>query len=170
MNGSRSQQRDAVLVNFASYQVIDPGSPAIAHSATHRVPGMLRHDAGWSNPRVLAILTVIFFFGAAFGSVVTREYLHAHMFPPKRANTMEAVKTIGLGQLQAQLNLTPQQYKVVVQQLDEYAKYYQNIEDQQADIEEQRANVAELGKQKILDVLNNDQKRRFSELFGSVRR
>jgi len=131
---------------------------------------MLRHDAGWSNPRVLAILTVIFFFGAAFGSVVTREYLHAHMFAPKRANTMEAVKTIGLGQLQAQLNLTPQQYKVVVQQLDEYAKYYQNIEDQQADIEEQRANVAELGKQKILDVLNNDQKRRFNELFGSVRR
>jgi hypothetical protein len=131
---------------------------------------MLRHDAAWSNPRVLAILTVVFFFGAAFGSVVTREYLHSHMFPPKRANTLEAVKTIGLGQLQSQLNLTPQQYRVVAQQLDEYAKYYQNIEDQQADIEEQRANVAELGKQKILDVLNDDQKRRFNELFSSVHR
>jgi hypothetical protein len=130
---------------------------------------MLRSDASWSNPRVLALLTVIFFFGAAFGSVVTREYIHAHIPPPRQANTMEAVKTIGLGQLQAQLNLTPQQYKVVVQQLDEYAKYYQNIEDQQADIEEQRANVAELGKQKILDVLNDDQKRRFNQLFGPVR-
>lgn len=132
---------------------------------------MLRHDAGWSNPRVLAILTVMFFFGAAFGSVVTREYLHAHLLASSgRVNTMEAVKTIGLAQLQSQLNLTPQQFQVVAQQLDVYAKYYQNIEDQQQDIEDQRANVAELGKQKILDVLNDDQKKRFNELFGSVRR
>jgi hypothetical protein len=131
---------------------------------------MIRHDASWSNPRVLAILTVMFFFGAAFGSVVTREYLHAHMAAPRQVNAMEAVKTIGLGQLQAQLNLTPHQYNVVAQQLDVYAKYYQNIEDQQADIEEQRANVAELGKQRILDVLNDDQKRRFNQLFGSARR
>jgi hypothetical protein len=130
---------------------------------------MLRHNAGWSNPRVLAILAVMFFFGAAFGSVVTREYIHAHIAPPKRANTMEALKGMGLGELQSQLNLTPQQYNVVVQQLDVYAKYYQNIEDQQADIEEQRANVVELGKQRILDVLNDGQKRRFSQLFGSAR-
>ena len=131
---------------------------------------MLRHNAGWSNPRVLAILSVMFFFGAAFGSVVTREYLHAHMDAQKRANTMEAMKGMGLGELQSQLNLTPQQYHVVAEQLDVYAKYYQNIEDQQADIEEQRANVVELGKRRILDVLNDDQKRRFNELFGSVRR
>ena len=73
-------------------------------------------------------------------------------------------------QFQAQLNLTPDQYKVVVEQLDVYAKYYQNIEDQQADIEEQRANVAEMGKRKIFEVLNAEQKKRFNELFGSVRR
>jgi hypothetical protein len=130
---------------------------------------MLRHDASWTNPRVLAILTVFFFFGAAFGSVVTREYLHAHMPSEQHANSMEAAGRIGLNQLQSELNLTPQQYQVVAQQLDEYAKYYQNIEDQQADIEEQRANVAELGKRKILDVLNDNQKRRFIELFDSVR-
>ncbi|MGC2657852.1 MAG: hypothetical protein WA324_07725 [Bryobacteraceae bacterium] len=134
---------------------------------------MLRHDARWSNPRVLSILTVMFFFGAAFGSVVTREYLHAHMLPPSRhssTNALEELKRGGLEQLQAQLNLTPDQYKVVVQQLDVYAKYYQNIEDQQADIEEQRANVAEMGKRKIFEVLNADQKKRFNELFGSVPR
>jgi len=131
---------------------------------------MLRHDAGWANPRVLAILSVIFFFGAAFGSVVTREYLHSHMAAPKWVNSMEAMKQMGLGGLEAELNLTPQQYSVVAQQLDVYAKYYQNIEDQQADIEEQRANVAELGKQRILDVLNEKQKKRFNELFGSVHR
>ncbi|HEX4810754.1 MAG TPA: hypothetical protein VH325_17590 [Bryobacteraceae bacterium] len=133
---------------------------------------MLRHDAGWNNPRVLTIFAVIFLCGAAFGSVVMREYLHAHMFPARRANSVEAMNKmnkIGLGALQTQLNLTPQQFNVVAPILDDYAKYYQNIEEQQADIEEQRANVAELGKRKILDVLNEEQKRRFNELLSSVR-
>jgi hypothetical protein len=130
---------------------------------------MLRHDAGWNNPRVLTIFAVIFLCGAAFGSVVMREYLHAHMPSAKRQNSMEMINKVGLGQLQTELNLTSQQYSVIAQQLDEYGKYYQNIEEQEFDIEQQRANVAEMGRRKILDILNEDQKRRLNELFNSVR-
>jgi hypothetical protein len=42
--------------------------------------------------------------------------------------------------------------------LDAYGKYYQNIEDERED-------VAEHGKQRILSVLNPDQKKRFLDLL-----
>jgi uncharacterized protein YneF (UPF0154 family) len=41
---------------------------------------MLRSDeASWSNPKVLITLVVIFLCGAAFGSVLTRSYIHKGM-------------------------------------------------------------------------------------------
>jgi hypothetical protein len=120
---------------------------------------MMRHnDAGWSNPKVLAIVTVIFLCGAAFGSAVTRQYLHSKLFPPRQQEPIEIARRVGLSRLKAELNLSPDQEKIVTKELDDYAKYYQNIE-------EQREDVAELGKQRIMDVLNDQQKRRFTEMF-----
>ena len=115
---------------------------------------MMRHsDARWSNPKVLAIVALIFVCGAAVGSAVTRQYLHSKLFPQHRDQ---------LARLKAELNLTPDQEKIVTKELDDYAKYYQNIE-------EQREDVAEHGKQRILDVLNDQQKKRFNEIFkGAV--
>jgi hypothetical protein len=107
-------------------------------------------DAGWSNPRVLAVLAVVFLCGAAIGSTVTSHYLHSRFAASARSLDMQ--------QLRAELALTPQQEKIVTKELDEYAKYYQNIEDERED-------VAEHGKQRILDVLNPEQKKRFNEIF-----
>lgn len=120
---------------------------------------MRQEGAGWSNPRVLAVLAVIFLCGAAFGSAVTRAYLHARMFPPRGYKGIEAAQHIGLQRLKVRLNLTPEQEKTVTKELDDYAKYYQNIEDQRED-------VAEQGKQHILDVLTPVQKKKFAEIFG----
>jgi hypothetical protein len=121
---------------------------------------MMRHnDAGWSNPKVLAIVTVIFLCGAAFGSAITRQYLHSKLFPPRQQEPIEVARRVGLSRLKAELNLSPDQEKIVTKELDDYAKYYQNIE-------EQREDVAELGKQRIMDVLNDHQKKRFTELFN----
>ena len=121
---------------------------------------MVRHnDAGWSNPKVLAIVAVVFLCGAAFGSAVTREYLHSKLFPARQQQPIEAARHVGLARLKAELNLTPDQEKIVTKELDDYAKYYQNIE-------EQREDVAEHGKQRILEVLNDAQKKRFNEIFN----
>ena len=121
---------------------------------------MMRHnDAGWSNPKVLAIVTVIFLCGAAFGSAITRQYLHSKLFPPRQQEPIEVARRVGLSRLKAELNLSPDQEKIVTKELDDYAKYYQNIE-------EQREDVAELGKQRIMDVLNDHQKKRFTEIFN----
>jgi hypothetical protein len=60
--------------------------------------------------------------------------------------------------LKAELNLTPDQERVVTKVLDDYAKYYQNIEDERDD-------VAEHGKQRILDVLRPEQQKKFTKIF-----
>ena len=72
---------------------------------------------------------------------------------------MEVARRLGLSRLKAELNLSPDQEKIVTKELDDYAKYYQNIE-------EQREDVAELGKQRIMNVLNDQQKKRFNQIFN----
>ena len=74
----------------------------------------------------------------------------------RRAHTTG--QAIGLAQLKARLQLSPDQETIVARELDDYAKYYQNIE-------EERQDVAEHGKRRILDVLNADQRRIFLEIF-----
>lgn len=118
---------------------------------------MLRKDQpGWSNPKVLAILGVIFLCGAAFGSVVMRAYLHSQ--PAQQQLAIEAARRVGLQKLKLELGLSPQQEQTVMTVLDEYGKYYQNIEDDRED-------VAEHGKRRILAVLNDRQKKRFNEIL-----
>ena len=123
----------------------------------------MRHDdARWSNPRVLAILGVIFLFGAAFGSAITREYLHSRM-GQRQIQTMEVARHVGLSRLQKELDLTPDQMKTVTKELDDYAKYYQNIQEQYED-------VAEQGKRRFLAVLNDEQRKRFDEICKQAER
>jgi hypothetical protein len=125
---------------------------------------MLRRDqAGWSNPKVLAVLAVIFLCGAAFGSAITRSYLHARMFHPRSDRAIEMARQVGLERLKTVLNLSPAQEHTVTAVLDDYGKYYQNIEDERED-------VAELGKQRILAVLTPDQKKQFKQIFENVSR
>jgi len=119
------------------------------------------HQPGWSNPRVLTIFALIFLCGVAFGSALTRSYLHRHL-PSARDRheaSIESAGRFGLQKLKTELNLTPEQLQFITQELDDYKKYYQNIEDERLD-------VAEHGKQRILDRLNNDQKQKFNDLFS----
>ncbi len=67
---------------------------------------------------------------------------------------------MGLSQLRKRLHLTPEQDVIVTKELDDYVKYYQNIE-------EEREDVAEHGKIRILSVLNPAQKKLFLEMFKS---
>jgi len=119
-----------------------------------------RDEPGWSNPKVLTIFAVIFLCGVAFGSAGTRIYLHSKMPSPiPQHHAIEAAQRYGLQHLKQELDLTPEQEKIVKGELDDYAKYYQNIEDERED-------VAKHGKQRILDILNDQQKRRFNQIFA----
>lgn len=89
--------------------------------------------------------------------MVTRQYLHSRMHF-RRELAIEDARQFGLNRLQRELNLTPQQTKIVARELDDYAKYYQNIE-------EEREDVAEHGRQRILSILNDQQKKQFNSIF-----
>jgi septal ring factor EnvC (AmiA/AmiB activator) len=116
---------------------------------------MLREDeASWHNPKVLLILALIFMCGLGAGSAVTQYVVHSKI---ARSKSMAS----RLKDLKTSLILTPDQEQIVNKELDDYAKYYQNIE-------EERISVAEHGKQKILQVLNPEQKKRFNEMFDQL--
>ncbi len=124
---------------------------------------MLREtEPGWSNPRVLTIFFFIFLCGAAFGGAVVRSYLHRIQRDPHELS-IEAARHMKLDLLKSELQLTPEQEHFVTQELDDYSKYYQNIEDERRD-------VAEHGRQRILDRLSAAQKRKFNDLFGQPMR
>jgi hypothetical protein len=117
-----------------------------------------RDDAGWANPKVIAILAVVFLFGSAFGAAVMREYLHAKLLPPAGRDFIYHGKRIDFDTLKSDLNLSEDQERTVSQVLDDFGKYYQNLE-------EQRDDVAEAGKRRIVAILTPDQRVEFYRLF-----
>ena len=124
---------------------------------------MLRKsEAGWANPKVLTIFALIFLCGAAFGGAVMRSYLHRLQRDPHDLS-IESASHMKLERLKSELQLTPEQEHFVTQELDDYSKYYQNIEDERRD-------VAEHGRQRILDRLNKEQKQKFNDMFGQPER
>jgi hypothetical protein len=121
---------------------------------------MIHHeDAGWANPRVLAILAVVFLCGSVVGATAMRSYFHRHLPPAQAHHTfLYHGKAITFETLKSELNLTSDQEQAVKRALDDYAKYYQNLE-------EQREDVTETGKRRIYAALNREQKQRFALLL-----
>ena len=72
---------------------------------------------------------------------------------------IETARHVGLGALKTRLNLNVSQEQTITKILDDYGKYYQNIEDERQD-------VARYGSQRILDTLTTRQK----ELFNNLER
>ena len=113
---------------------------------------------GWANPKVITILALVFLCGSAFGAAAMREYLHSRLFGPPAHAFVYHGRRLGFNTLKSDLGLTPVQEQAVKQVLDDFAKYYQNLE-------EQREDVSESGKKRIYGVLNPQQKQRFAELL-----
>lgn len=112
-------------------------------------------NPSWSHPQVLSILSVVFLLGIAVGVAATHAYLHHRMMHKP------ATLAVRLNELKSGLSLTPEQENVVTKELDDYAKYYQNIE-------EERLDVAQHGRQRILNVLTPQQQKRFVEMFDKL--
>jgi len=121
---------------------------------------MLRNDDSGFNPRVTALLAVIFLCGAAFGALGMNLYLHRFLPPVKGPSFAYQGRRISMEQLQRDLDLNPDQSETIKLILDDYAKYFMNLEDQ-------RQTLYQSGRLKILDVLNEQQKAKFERLLRS---
>ena len=116
----------------------------------------------WRNPKVLRVLAIVFVAGALSGAVTYRLARILTRTQAAAAAPDLREKKAALEYLKSQLNLTPVQTEQVAAIIDDYQRYYGNIQDQ---VEEVRAT----GKNRILQVLDADQRGKFEKFAGSLK-
>jgi hypothetical protein len=117
----------------------------------------------WRNPKVFRVLFLVFVAGGLSGAVTFRTArILMRKDPPAPAVTVTGPTTLrdkeqAMALLKQELNLTQDQSERVSAIIDDYKRYYGNIQDQ---VEEVRAT----GKNKILEVLDPQQRSKFEKL------
>jgi hypothetical protein len=116
--------------------------------------------APWRNPRVLLTLGLVFLCGLTAGGLVMRFSVHQAMHTPE-PYWQEGGKEISLQRLSNELDLTPAQRQHLEMVLDDFMMYVQTLQSQ---MDEVRA----LGKDRILRILDDEQKGKFEEMLGEL--
>ncbi|MBK5290911.1 MAG: hypothetical protein JJE04_04350 [Acidobacteriia bacterium] len=112
----------------------------------------------WRSPRVVLTLFLVFLSGASAGALGLR-YLRPA--PPAALSWKEGGKEVTLQMFRKELKLTEEQSAEVETVLDDFVMYYQTL---QAQMDEVRAS----GKDRILRLLNEDQKEKFSRMLTDL--
>jgi hypothetical protein len=102
---------------------------------------------------LLPLLTV-FLSGLIVGALGVHRLVHQ---PPPQPSWKESGKEIALEHLKKELDLTPAQTEQLETILDDFFTYYHSL---QAQLDDVRA----LGRQRIMRLLNEEQRRKFEKL------
>ena len=113
--------------------------------------------ASWQNPRILALLFLVFMCGAFAGAITMRAGLHDKLHRSAAAYWRDGKNEFSYDRLQKELSLTPDQSERLKTILDDFVKYHDDLE---AQIEDVRAT----GRNRIVQILTPEQRRRFEEL------
>jgi hypothetical protein len=124
---------------------------------------MLAADrASWQNPRILALLLLIFLCGALAGALTMRSSLHTKLHrgtaPYWKGDSPEL---FSYDKLKTELNLTSEQSERLKTILDDFVKYHEDLE---AQIEDMRAT----GKNRIVQMLTPGQRQKFERLCNKL--
>jgi Spy/CpxP family protein refolding chaperone len=114
----------------------------------------------WQNPRILTTLVLVFLTGAMAGAVGMRAGLHEQLHR-SAAYFRGDPGSFSYDQLRKQLNLTPDQSEHLKTILDDFAKYHDDLE---AQIEDVRAT----GRNRIVQILTPEQRKRFEQLSNQL--
>ncbi|SRR5579871_2854686 len=118
---------------------------------------MLAADrASWQNPRILALLLLIFLCGALAGALSMRSSMHTRLHRGSYWKD-DSSQLFSYEKLTKELNLTGEQSERLKVILDDFVKYHQDVE---AQIEDVRAT----GKNRIVQMLTAEQRKKFDEL------
>jgi len=110
----------------------------------------------WQNPRILTLLVLVFLTGAMAGAIGMRAGLHEKLH--RSAAYWKGEKAVfSYDQLKKDLNLTPDQAARLKTILDDFVKYHEDLE---AQIEDVRAT----GRNRIVQILTPEQRKRFEQL------
>jgi Spy/CpxP family protein refolding chaperone len=114
----------------------------------------------WQNPRILTTLVLVFLAGAMAGAIGMRAGLHEELH--RNAVYWKGEKAdFSYDQLQRELKLTPDQSQRLKTILDDFVKYHEDLETQ---IEDVRAT----GRNRILQMLTPEQRKRFEQLSDQL--
>lgn len=120
--------------------------------------------ASWQNPKVLTTLLLVFITGSLAGALCMRLALRPHLHPAAAAPWKDPqVSRQFLDRCRTELALSPQQAEQMGAILDDYKLYYESVQEQLAD-------VRATGKNRIMDLLNEEQRRKFERLAAEYQR
>jgi Spy/CpxP family protein refolding chaperone len=111
----------------------------------------------WQNPRILALLLLIFLCGALAGALAMRSSVHTKLHQNASGYWKDKPELFSYDKLKTQLNLTAEQSERLKTILDDFVKYHEDLENQ---IEDVRAT----GKNRIVQMLTPDQRKKFDAL------
>ena len=118
-------------------------------------------QASWQNPRIFFTLLLVFVCGGIAGMLTMSMGLHHLLHPAQPAGWKESGKELPLQHLKKELDLTPAQSEQLETILDDYLTYYHTL---QAQLDDVRAS----GKQRIMRVLDEKQKRKFEKMMTEM--
>ena len=114
----------------------------------------MANRAPWQNPRVLYTLICVFLSGALFGALAMRYTASPPERPRGGAYWREGGREVSLQKFKSELDLTPDQAKEIETVLDDFVMFTQTLQAQMDD-------VRATGKQRILRILREDQRKKF---------
>jgi Spy/CpxP family protein refolding chaperone len=113
----------------------------------------------WQNPRILTTLVLVFLTGAMAGAIGMQLGLHRKL--QQNAAYWSEKKELSYDQLKRDLNLTADQSDRLKTILDDFVKYHEDLE---AQIEDVRAT----GRNRIVQILTPEQRKRFEQLSDQL--
>lgn len=113
--------------------------------------------ASWQNPRILALLLLIFLCGALAGALTMRSSLHTRLHRGSSYWKDDSSQLFSYDRLKQELNLSAEQSDRLKTILDDFVKYHEDLE---AQIEDTRAT----GKNRIRQMLTSEQRKKFEDL------
>jgi Spy/CpxP family protein refolding chaperone len=116
---------------------------------------------GWQNPRILTTLVLVFLTGALTGAIGMREGLHEQLHRSAAYWRGGDKAEFSYQRLKTELNLTPDQSERLKTILDDFVKYHEDLE---AQIEDVRAT----GRNRIVQMLTPEQRKRFDKLSNQL--
>lgn len=117
--------------------------------------------APWRQPRILSTLLLVFLAGAASGALSMHLGLHDRLGGGFSSATRDPSSELVLRKFQSELDLTGDQSEKLAMVLDDYRQYYQSLQDQLEDLRS-------TGKNRILAILNPDQRDRFEKIMNDL--
>jgi Spy/CpxP family protein refolding chaperone len=115
----------------------------------------------WQNPRILTTLVLVFLTGALAGAIGMQEGLHAQLHRGAAYWRGGDKAEFSYQRLKTELNLTPDQSERLKTILDDFVKYHEDLE---AQIEDVRAT----GRNRIVQILTPEQRKRFEQLSDKL--